>query len=156
MKLLIFLVLTPYRLACKYRIISQISIYDWKQNGIFRYLWYCIFIFLRSKCNFLRQVRWFVTWWFESIIISWDSNLTQNIRETIIKVGEKRDERDLVIVQLAVRIWLKILGNSYSSTTKKWINKKKHLTINNIKLNFLKKPSSTLHPFKRHLKCQEL
>ena len=42
-----------------------------------------------------------------------------------------------------------------SSTTKKWINKKNHLTINNIKLNFLKKTSSMLYPVKRHFKYQE-
>ena len=35
MRLLIFLVLSRYRLACKYRIISQISIYNWMQNCIF-------------------------------------------------------------------------------------------------------------------------
>ena len=34
MRLLIFLVLSRYRLACKYRIISQISIYNWMQNYI--------------------------------------------------------------------------------------------------------------------------
>ena len=91
MRLLIFLVLSRYGLACKYRIISQISIYNWMQNCIFWYLWYCIFIFLRSNYNLLRQVRWFVTWWVESIIISSDSNLTQNIIRETIKVGEKRD-----------------------------------------------------------------
>ena len=77
MRLLIFLVLSRYGLACKYRIISQISIYNWMQNCIFWYLWYCIFIFLRSNYNLLRQVRWFVTWWVENIIISSDRNLTQ-------------------------------------------------------------------------------
>ena len=91
MRLLIFLVLSRYGLACKYRIISQISIYNWMQNWVFQYLWYCIFIFLRSNYNLLRQVRWFVTWWVESIIISSDSNLTQNIIRETIKVGEKRD-----------------------------------------------------------------
>ena len=49
MRPLIFLVLSRYGLACKYRIISQISIYNWMQNCIFRYFWYCIFIFQRSK-----------------------------------------------------------------------------------------------------------
>ena len=91
MRLLIFLVLSRYELVCKYRIISQISIFNWMQNCIFRYFWYCIFIFLRSNYNLLRQVRWFVTWWVESIIISSDSNLTQNIIRETIKVGEKRD-----------------------------------------------------------------
>ena len=43
---------------------------------------------------------------------------------------------------------LVLLGDSYPSTTKKWINKKKHLTINNIKLNFVKKPSSMFYPIK--------
>ena len=38
-----------YELDCTYRIISQISIYNWMQNCIFRYFWYCIFIFQRSK-----------------------------------------------------------------------------------------------------------
>ena len=91
MRLLIFLVLSRYGLACKYRIISQISIFNWMQNCIFQYFWYCIFIFLRSNYNLLQQVRWFVTWWVESIIISSDSNLTQNIIRETIKVGEKRD-----------------------------------------------------------------
>ena len=91
MRLLIFLVLSRYGLACKYRIISQISIFNWMQNCIFRYFWYCIFIFLRSNYNLLQQVRWFVTWWVESIIISSDSNLTQNIICETIKVGEKID-----------------------------------------------------------------
>ena len=91
MRLLIFLVLSRYGLACKYRIISQISIYNWMQNWVFQYLWYCIFIFLRSNYNLLRQVRWFVTWWVESIIISSDSSLTQTIIRETIKVAEKRD-----------------------------------------------------------------
>ena len=90
MRLLIFLVLRWYGLACKYRIISQISIFNWMQNCIFRYFWYCIFIFLRSSYNLLRQVRWFVTWWVESTIIS--SDITKNIiiREKI-EAGEKRN-----------------------------------------------------------------
>ena len=91
MRLLIFLVLSRYELVCKYRIISQISIFNWMQNCIFRYFWYCIFIFLRSNYNLLQQVRWFVTWWVESIIISSDSNLTQNIIRETVEVGEKRD-----------------------------------------------------------------
>ena len=76
MRLLIFLVLSRYGLAFKCRTISKISIYNWMQNCIFRYLWYCIFIFLRSNHNLLRQVRWFVIWWVESIIISSDRSLT--------------------------------------------------------------------------------
>ena len=45
MRLLRLLVLSRYGLVFIYRIISQISIYNWMQNCIFRYLWYCIFIF---------------------------------------------------------------------------------------------------------------
>ena len=91
MRLLILLVLSRYGLVFKYRIISQISIYNWMQNWIFRYLWYCIFLFLRSNYNLFRQVRWFITWWVENIIISSDSNLTQSIIRVTIKVGGKRD-----------------------------------------------------------------
>ena len=91
MRLLIFLVLSRYGLACKYKKISQIWIYNWMQNDIFWFLWYCIFISLRSNYNLLRQVRWFLTWWVESITLSSDSNLTQNIIRNITKVGEKRD-----------------------------------------------------------------
>ena len=76
MRLLIFLVLSRYGLACKYKKISQISIYNWMQNYIFWFLWYCIFISLRSNSNLLRQVRWFLTWCVESITISSDSSLT--------------------------------------------------------------------------------
>ena len=91
MRLLILLVLSRYGLVFKYRIISQISIYNWMQNWIFRYLWCCIFLFLRSNYNLFRQVRWFITWWVENIIISSDSNLTQSIIRETIKVGGKRD-----------------------------------------------------------------
>ena len=63
MRLLIFLVLSRYGLACKYRIISQISIYNWIKNCILRYFWYYYL---------LRQVKCFVPWWVESIIISSD------------------------------------------------------------------------------------
>ena len=90
-RLLIFLILSRYGLACKYRIISQISIHNLMQNCISQYLCYWIFIFLRSNYNLVRQVRWFVTGWVESIIISWDSN-PQNIIKETIKVGQKRDE----------------------------------------------------------------
>ena len=45
MRLLIFLILCRYRLACKSRIISQISMFHWMRNCIFRWFWYCIFIF---------------------------------------------------------------------------------------------------------------
>ena len=90
-RLLIFLVLSGYRLGCKYSIISQISIYYWTQNCISRYLWYCIFIFLRSHNSLLLQVRWFVAWWVESIIISSDSKLTQNIIRETTKLRQKRD-----------------------------------------------------------------
>ena len=44
-RLLQLLVLSRYGLAFTYRIIFQISIYNWMQNCTFRYLWYCIFIF---------------------------------------------------------------------------------------------------------------
>ena len=91
MRLLMFLVLSRYELACKYRIISQISMYNWMQNYIFQYLWYCILIFLRTNYNLLWQVGWFFTWWVEGIITSSDSSLTQNIIRETIKVGEKKD-----------------------------------------------------------------
>ena len=132
MRLLIFFILSRYGLACKYRIISQISTYNWMQNCIFRYLWYCIFIFLRSNYNLLRQVRWFDTWWVKSIIISSDSNLTQNIIKEAIKVWEKEMDEDRILMHSRFNGTLRILvllGNSWSSTTKKWTNKKKHVTI---------------------------
>ena len=51
MRLLIFLVLSGCGLACKYEIILQISIYNWMQNCIVLYFWYCILIFSRSNYN---------------------------------------------------------------------------------------------------------
>ena len=132
MKLLIFLVLSWYGLASKYRIISQRSIYNWMQNCNFQYLWYCIFIFLRSNYKLLRQVRLFVTWWVESIIISSDSNLSQKIIRETIKVGEKNMDQGRIPRHSRLigtfRIWLKLLGNSQSSTTKKRINKRNILS----------------------------
>ena len=50
-RLLTFLVLSQHGLACKYRIISHLSIHDWMQNCIFWYFWYCVFRFLRSDYN---------------------------------------------------------------------------------------------------------
>ena len=38
MRLLIFLVFSQYGLACKYEIIFQVSIYNWAQNCILKYL----------------------------------------------------------------------------------------------------------------------
>ena len=38
MRLLMFLVLSQYGLACKYGIIFQTAIHKWMQNWIFRYL----------------------------------------------------------------------------------------------------------------------
>ena len=55
-----------------------------------------------------------------------------------------------------LRRWLILLDNSYSSTNMKWLNKKKHLTINTVKFNFVKKTNCMYYPAKRHLKCQEL
>ena len=89
-RLLLFSVLSRYGLAHKYRVISQISIYNCLHNCNLRYRWYYIFIFSTSNYNLLRKVRWFVTWWFESIIINSDNCLTQNIIWEQIKVGEKR------------------------------------------------------------------
>ena len=101
MRLLTFLVFSRYWLAyiyriVKYRIICQISIYYWMENCIFWYFQYCIFISLKIKLqligciNWLWQVRWLVTWWFESSIINSDSNLTHNIIRETIKVGKKK------------------------------------------------------------------
>ena len=116
MRFLIFLVLSRYGLACKYGIISQISIFNWIQNCIFWYFWYCIFIFLRSNSNLLQQVRWFVTWRLESIIITSDRNLTQNIIRETIKVGEKIKDKDRILIHSrfngTLRPWFVLLGNS--------------------------------------------
>ena len=49
-----------------------------------------------------------------------------------------------------------LLDNPWFSTTKKKLGKKKHLTINTIKFNFVKNTSSMLYPVKRYLKYQEL
>ena len=98
MKRLIFLVLSRYRLAFKYRIDSRISIYNWMQNCIFSYVWYCIFIFIKSyyksqaisnccdKSDGLSHDE------LRAVSFSSDSNLTQNIIRETIKLEERRDE----------------------------------------------------------------
>ena len=154
-RLLIFLVLSRCGLACKYRIISQKSIYNWIQNYIFWYFWYCIFIFKIklqpiAYLNLLRQVRWFVTWWVESSIISSDSNLTQNIIRETIKAEKKEMDKDRILTHSRTLVLLTCTFRQLI------VNKKKHLTINNTKLNFVKKTSSMLYPVKRHLKYQEI
>ena len=117
MRLSIFLVWSRYGLACKYRIISKKSPYsariqetwirnnsvfghfsrsDWMQNCIIRHFWYCIFLFLRSNYNswaYLATSQVVVMSQMVNhvmIIISSDSNLTQNIIRETIKVGKKR------------------------------------------------------------------
>ena len=89
-RLLLFSVLSRYGLAHKYRVISQILIYNCLHNCNLRYRWYYIFIFSRSNYNLLGKVRWFVTWRVGSIIISSDNCLTQNIIWEQIKVGERK------------------------------------------------------------------
>ena len=115
---------------------------------------------IKLQLKLLRQVRWSVTSWVESSSTSSDSNFPQNIIRETIKAEKKEMNQDRILkhsrVNGTLRTWLVLLGNSYSSTTKKWISKKEHLTINNIKLNFVKKTSSKLYPVKKHLKCQEL
>ena len=77
MRLLIFLVLSQYGLACKCRIISQI--YNWMQT--LHFLIFLALHFHNVKIQLqlivylilLRQVRWFVTWWIESSIINSES-----------------------------------------------------------------------------------
>ena len=59
-------------------------------------------------------------------------------------------------VNETLRRWLVLLDNSWSLTSKKSLNKKKHLTINTVKRNFVKKASRMLYPVKRYLKLQEL
>ena len=56
------------------------------------------------------------------------------------------------IVNGTLIIWLATLGNSYFSATSRWLNKEKHLTINTIKLHFVKKTSSMLYPVKKIFK----
>ena len=69
-------------------------------------------------------------------------------------------DQDRILTHVSVngtlRIGLVLLGNSYSSSTEQSINKKKHLTISNIKLNFVKKTRSMFYPVKRLLKYYEL
>ena len=66
MRLLIFLVLSRYGLACKYRIISQIAKYNWMQiafsdiSGI-AFSYFKIKLHLIDYLSLLRQVRWFIT-----------------------------------------------------------------------------------------------
>ena len=97
---LICLLLSRYRLACKYRIVSQISIYNWMQN-----LHFLIFLILHlhifkiklqliDYLNLFQQTRWFVAWLVESRFINPDSNLSQNIIKAIIKEEQKRWNSD--------------------------------------------------------------
>ena len=93
MRLLILLVLNRYGLAFKYRIISQISIYNWMQNCIFWYFWYCVFIFLRSNLSLSRLVataQMVCHMTSREQYHSSDSNVRQNIIRETIKVEKKR------------------------------------------------------------------
>ena len=96
-KIILFLQANPY-LPCKYRTISQISIDNWLLICIFWYFWYLHFHVFKIKLQlrWLQQVRWFVTWWAETSIISSDNKLTRNIIRETIKV-EKRDDQDRIL-----------------------------------------------------------
>ena len=76
--------------------------------------------------NFLRQVRWFVTWWVETNIISSDENHTQNIIRETIEVEKK--EMDQVEMSLQEK----------ASYRKQY------------KINYVKKTSSMFYTVKRN------
>ena len=77
-----------------------------------------------------------------------------------LKQKKKEIDQDIILkyfrVNSTLRRWLVLLNNTKSSTTKKWFNKKKHLTINTVKLNFVEKASSLVYDVKRHLKYQSI
>ena len=80
------------------------------------------------------------------------SSLTHNIIRETIEVEKKRWIKILAHSRVngALRRWIVLLGNSWSSCTKKWLIKRKHLTINTIKLNFVQKTSSMLYHIKSY------
>ena len=76
--------------------------------------------------NFLRQVRWFVTWWVETNIISSDGNHTQNVIRETTEVEKK--EMDQVEMSLQEK----------ASYRKQY------------KINYVKKTSSMFYTVKRN------
>ena len=82
-----------------------------KNTNIFQQVW-----FFRSNLYMLQKIRWFVTWWIDSSIISLDSNLTrlsprrqtaQKMRFSIKDFFSKCDQ-----IPRKLRIWLHLLKNS--------------------------------------------
>ena len=137
---LIFLIFCCwYGLACKFRIISQTSIYIRMLNCMFWYFWYCIFILLRS--GYSSQAM-------STCCDKWDG-LSHGELRAVLSAQIAILNRASSKIEFWLRIWLVFISNSYSYTTKKRINNKKHLTINKIKLNFVKKTSSMLYLVKR-------
>ena len=160
MSLSIFLVLSQYEVSCKCRIISQMSIYKWMQHFIFQYLWYCIFIFFKLNYNLLPQIRWLSHDELRALSSAQMAILHRTSSGRQLKSEKKEMDQDRILTHSrfngTLRIWIVLLRNSQLPASKKWMNKKKHLTINNIKLSFLNKSSSVLYPVKHHLKYRKL
>ena len=92
-------------------------------------------------------------------MMSWEQFYTEHHQGDNWSREKKMDQERILThprVIGALRRWLVLLDNSYSSTAKKWLNKKKHLTTDTIKLNLVKKNSCMLYPVKIHWKYQEL
>ena len=137
----------PNMKACfKYQILKVQNKKELIKNLIFKIkLQFIVYL------NLLLQVRWFVKWWVENSTISSDSNL----RQKTIEVKKEMDQDRILMYSRAngtLRRSFVLLDNSYSSFTTRWLNKKKHLTINTVKLNFVKKTIIMLSPVERHLK----
>ena len=94
MKLLVFLVLSRYELACKYRIISQIPNIIWSRiefcdiSGV-DFHFFKIKLQHIAYLNLFQKVRLFVTWW---IVLSSDNNLTQNIIRGQLKYKKEMNQ----------------------------------------------------------------
>ena len=72
---------------------------------------------------------------------------------------KKEKDQDRMLMHSSVSGTLRrrpvLLDNSQSSATKKWLKKKKYLTINTVKCNFSKKTGNMLYPVITHLKYQD-
>ena len=106
-------------LACKYRIISQMSIYNWMQNCIFRYFWHCFFYIFKIKLQLIGRSDYQLKALSPAQIAI--LHRTSSGRQLKQEKKEMVQERILKNFRFngTLRIWHVVLRNSQSSTTKK-------------------------------------
>ena len=87
-------------------------------------------------------------------MVSWEQYYIEHYQGD--KWSRKKRDGPRFRVNGKLRRWLVLLDNSQYSAAKKWLNNKIHLTINTIKLRFVKKTITMLYPLRNIKKSRAI